>query len=58
MKNRKAALVLIAAIISVVSAFGQNGAGSSFSPYSIFGPGNIVGEGSAYNKGMGGVGST
>lgn len=39
-------------------AHGQNnnGAYGSFSPYSIYGIGNISKEGTAYNKSMGGVG--
>ncbi len=41
-----------------VVAHGQNnnGAYGSFSPYSIYGIGNISKEGTAYNKSMGGVG--
>ena len=40
-----------------VVAYGQTGgAYGSFSPYSIYGIGNISKEGTAYNKSMGGVG--
>ena len=36
--------------------YGQDGAYGSFSPYSIYGIGNISKEGTAFNKSMGGVG--
>ncbi|MBP5397077.1 MAG: hypothetical protein J6Y32_00350 [Bacteroidales bacterium] len=36
--------------------FAQNGASSSYSPYSVFAVGDLVREGTAYNKTMGGVG--
>lgn len=40
-----------------IVVYGQdNGAYGSFSPYSIYGIGNIAKEGTAYNRSMGGVG--
>lgn len=39
------------------SAFAQDGAYTGFTPYSIFGLGDINNAGSAYNNGMGGVGT-
>lgn len=50
-------LSLIAVIlITGTSLFAQSGAGSSHSPYTIFGLGDIISQGSAYNKSMGGTG--
>ena len=53
-------LILAAAAISLAcftaSAQAQNGEYTSYSPYSIFGVGDISTPGSAYNLGMGGVG--
>ncbi len=50
--------VLLGTFISVcVSAGAQTGgAYGSYSPYSVFGIGDIAKEGTAFNKGMGGVG--
>ena len=39
-----------------IAVYGQDGAYGSFSPYSIYGIGNISKEGTAFNKSMGGVG--
>ena len=39
-----------------IAVCGQDGAYGSFSPYSIYGIGNISKEGTAFNKSMGGVG--
>ena len=39
-----------------LSLHAQDGAYTGFTPYSIFGIGDIFTQGSAYNKGMGGVG--
>lgn len=36
--------------------YAQDGAHSSYSPYSIFGVGNVYRQGTAYNKAMGGTG--
>lgn len=43
-------------ICGVVSYGQTNGAYGSFSPYSIYGIGNLQKEGTAYNRSMGGVG--
>ena len=50
--------VLCAAVIlfAGASVYAQDGAYTGFTPYSIFGLGDINTPGSAYNKGMGGVG--
>jgi hypothetical protein len=39
-----------------ICSYAQEGAHSSYSPYSIYGIGDIMTEGTAFNKGMGGVG--
>ena len=49
-------LTLFCAIFSFVELNAQSGAGSVYSPYSVFGVGDIVPQGSAYNRSMGGVG--
>lgn len=49
--------LLCICILPTVSSYSQNnGAYGSFSPYSIYGIGNITKEGTAYNRSMGGVG--
>lgn len=48
--------ILAAAMLAAVSAYAQNGANTGFTPYSIFGIGDINAQGSAYHRGMGGVG--
>lgn len=48
--------ILVAAMLAAVSAYAQDGAYSGFTPYSIFGIGDINTPGSAYHRGMGGVG--
>ena len=48
-------LLCVFALISL-SAFAQDGAYGSYSPYTIFGLGDISKQGTAFNKGMGGVG--
>lgn len=45
-----------ALLLAAFSASAQEGEYTSFSPYSVFGVGDISSPGSAYNKGMGGVG--
>ena len=48
---------IAAALILGVSAFGQDGEYLSYTPYSVFGIGDLFGPSpSAYNAGMGGVG--
>lgn len=49
-------LAAAAALVLSQSVFAQNGEFSSFSPYSVFGVGDLASPGSTYNKGMGGVG--
>ena len=50
-------LILAATFLPAwTSSFGQSGAVSSHSPYSLFGVGDSVNEGTSYSKGMGGVG--
>ena len=47
---------LLLALCSIGAKATDDNAHNAFSPYSIFGVGNIVKQGSAYNKSMGGVG--
>lgn len=49
-------LVLAAALFAAVSSYAQEGAYTGFTPYSIFGIGDINNPGSAYHRGMAGVG--
>ena len=49
-------MVVLAGLLAGVSASAQSGAGNDYSPYSVYGVGNIQHPGSAYNMGMGGVG--
>lgn len=49
-------LSVAAIFLSAGLVFSQTGAYNSYSPYSVFGIGNIAKEGTAYNKTMGGVG--
>lgn len=50
-------IFLLSVFLLVCSvAFAQDGTYGSYSPYSIFGIGDISKEGTAYNKSMGGVG--
>jgi hypothetical protein len=53
-KRILAAMVLVCA--AVFSASAQNGAYSGFSPYSMYGIGDLFDQGTAYNQSMGGVG--
>ena len=48
--------VSLAMTLAGLSLHAQDGAYTGFTPYSIFGIGDIFTQGSAYNKGMGGVG--
>lgn len=43
-------------LLSGVTMYAQSGAYSGFTPYSLYGIGEIAKEGTAYNKSMGGVG--
>lgn len=49
-------LSLILACAGVLAAFAQSGAYSGYSPYNLFGIGDLFDQGSAYNQTMGGVG--
>ena len=48
--------VIAALLLSAVGAFAQSGEYGSYSPYSIFGVGNLAGSPSAYVSGMAGTG--
>ena len=51
------ALVIVGVMCSCLSSYGQtNGSYGAYSPYSVFGLGDLSREGTAYNKSMGGVG--
>ena len=50
------ALLLAVFLIIGVSVSAQEGAYGAYSPYSVFGLGELEKEGSAYNKSMGGIG--
>jgi len=43
-------------LFSITPAFAQSGANSSFSPYSIYGIGDLYTQGTAHSRSMGGVG--
>ena len=47
---------LLVFILTSVCVFAQEGAHGAYSPYSIFGIGDLSQQGTAFNKGMGGVG--
>ena len=49
-------LLLTVFLIISVSVSAQDGTYGAYSPYSIFGIGDISKEGTAYNKSMGGTG--
>ena len=56
-KTLSKVLLLGAAILfAEIAVYAQSGAYSSYTPYSIFGIGELSNQGSAYNKAMGGVG--
>ena len=55
-KGVKRILTLSIFVITSICASAQNGTYSGYSPYSVFGIGNICKEGTAFNKSMGGVG--
>ena len=60
MRNRKRIKIITAATVLLLTGanlFGQNpDALSTFTPYSVFGVGDINKAGTAFNKGMGGIG--
>lgn len=49
-------LVALALVFAGIPSFAQDGALTGYSPYSIFGVGDLMMQGSAFNKGMGGIG--
>ena len=49
-------LLLAVFLITGVCAFAQDGTYGAYSPYSIFGIGDISKQGTAFNKSMGNVG--
>ncbi|MBQ3711586.1 MAG: hypothetical protein II891_04230 [Bacteroidales bacterium] len=53
---RRTYSVIAALLLSAVGAFAQSGEYGSYSPYSIFGVGNLAGSPSAYVSGMAGTG--
>lgn len=55
-KVSKVFMLVAACIMAVPSVYAQDGAYTGFTPYSIFGIGDLNSQGSAYNRGMGGVG--
>lgn len=54
--NYRKVLSVALALYSACSMFAQSGAAGSYSPYSVFGIGDIYKEGTAYSRGMGSVG--
>ena len=55
-KTKNIFLTIGLLLIAMPSVWAQSGASSSYSPYSVFGVGDLYQEGTAYNKTMGGVG--
>mgnify|MGYP003325010091 CR=1 FL=1 len=55
-KSRRITAIISLLFMAGVAAFAQSGAYSGYSPYSIFGIGDLEDQGSAYNMTMGGVG--
>ena len=55
-KMKKNIYIIVAMLLLSICSYAQEGAHSSYSPYSIYGIGDIMTEGTAFNKGMGGVG--
>ncbi len=55
-KTIEALFISLLLLIPATISRAQDGADESYSPYSVFGIGDISRQGTAYNKGMGGVG--
>ena len=55
-RMKKNIYIIVAMLLMSICSYAQEGAHSSYSPYSIYGIGDIMTEGTAFNKGMGGVG--
>ncbi|HJJ47287.1 MAG TPA: hypothetical protein O0X32_03445 [Methanocorpusculum sp.] len=58
MSKKKIKSVVLSAVmlLSVLPLGAQNEAYSAYTPYSMFGIGDISKQGTAYNKSMGGIG--
>ena len=56
LKDRKVLLTLLAVAMLALPAAAQDEAYNGYSPYSMFGVGDLARQGSAYNKSMGGIG--
>ena len=57
MKEKVAGIFVLLFLMTVsVSLYAQDGTYGAYSPYSIFGIGDISKEGTAFNKSMGGTG--
>ncbi len=55
-RMKKNIYIIVAMLLMSICSYAQEGAHSSYSPYSIYGIGDVMTEGTAFNKGMGGVG--
>ena len=55
-KTIKAILLSSLIFFAGISAYSQDGAYNSYSPYSVFGVGDLIKDGPAYSRSMGGVG--
>ena len=55
-RMKKNIYIIVAMLLLSICSYAQEGAHSSYSPYSIYGIGDVMTEGTAFNKGMGGVG--
>ena len=55
-RMKKNIYIIVAMLLMSICSYAQEGAHSSYSPYSIYGIGDVMSEGTAFNKGMGGVG--
>ena len=55
-RMKKNIYIIVAMLLLSICSYAQEGAHSSYSPYSIYGIGDIMTEGTEFNKGMGGVG--
>jgi len=55
-KVRVKVLTILILIFGATSAFAQGGTYNSYSPYSVYGVGQVLKEGNAYTRTMGGIG--
>lgn len=57
MSGKISKIIVSAALLCFcISSYAQEGAYSAYTPYSVYGIGRMMNQGSAYNKSMGGVG--